>query len=136
MVGLVAGAGVFAGLNTMYGAVVGRVKELATLQALGFRRRSIALSLIQEALLLAAAGSLIAAVLAVRVGQRSRRAFHDGGVPPAGRQRVGPGRMRHGPADGAARGHSAGGEGHANLSRPRVEISLKSVSTSMKGCTL
>ena len=31
--------GVFAGLNTMYGAVVGRVRELSTLQALGFRRR-------------------------------------------------------------------------------------------------
>jgi ABC-type lipoprotein release transport system permease subunit len=65
VVGLVAGAGVFAGLNTMYGAVVGRVKEIATLQALGFRRRSIALSLVQEALLLAAAGSLIAAILAI-----------------------------------------------------------------------
>ncbi|MHB8861917.1 MAG: ABC transporter permease [Pirellulaceae bacterium] len=62
---LVAGAGVFAGLNTMYGAVVGRVKELSTLQAIGFRRRSIALSLIQEASLLAAAGSLLAALLAV-----------------------------------------------------------------------
>jgi putative ABC transport system permease protein len=62
---LVAGAGVFAGLNTMYGAVVGRVKELATLQAIGFRRRSIALSLIQEATLLATAGSLLASLLAV-----------------------------------------------------------------------
>jgi len=62
---LVAGAGIFAGLNTMYGAVVGRVKELSTLQALGFRRRSIALSLIQEATLLAATGSLIAALLAL-----------------------------------------------------------------------
>jgi ABC-type antimicrobial peptide transport system permease subunit len=62
---LVAAAGAFAALNTMYGAVVGRVRELATLQALGFARRAIALSLIQEALLLAAAGSLLAAVVAV-----------------------------------------------------------------------
>jgi ABC-type lipoprotein release transport system permease subunit len=52
---LVAGAGCFAGLNAMYGAVVGRVRELATLQALGFGRRAIALSLIQEGTLLAAA---------------------------------------------------------------------------------
>jgi putative ABC transport system permease protein len=62
---LVAGAGVFAGLNTMYGAVAGRVRELATLQTLGFPRRSIALSLVQEGALLAAAGSLAAAVIAV-----------------------------------------------------------------------
>src|SRR5439155_12631109 len=62
---LVAGAGVFAGLNTMYGAVAGRVRELATLQTLGFPRRAIALSLVQEGALLAAAGSLAAAVVAL-----------------------------------------------------------------------
>lgn len=62
---MVAGAGVFAGLNTMYGAVVGRVRELATLQTLGFVRRAIALSLMQEAIILAATGSLIAAVVAL-----------------------------------------------------------------------
>ncbi len=62
---LVAGAGVFAGLNTMYGAVVGRVRELAALQAIGFRRLAVALSLVQEAVLLAAAASLLAALLAV-----------------------------------------------------------------------
>ena len=62
---LVGGAGVFAGLNTMYGAVVGRVRELAALQTLGFVRRAIALSLVQEGVLLAAAGSLVAAVLAL-----------------------------------------------------------------------
>ncbi|MBI3412003.1 MAG: ABC transporter permease, partial [Planctomycetes bacterium] len=62
---MVAGAGVFAGLNTMYGAVVGRVRELATLQTIGFIRPAIALSLIQEGALLAAAGSLIAASIAL-----------------------------------------------------------------------
>jgi ABC-type lipoprotein release transport system permease subunit len=62
---LVAGAGVFAGLNTMYGAVVSRVRELATLQTLGFVRRALALSLVQEGTLLAAAGSLIAAAVAL-----------------------------------------------------------------------
>src|SRR5262249_14939478 len=64
---LVAGAGVFAGLNTMYGAVVGRVRELATLQTLGFTRRAVALALVQEAVLLAAAASLLAAAVAVLV---------------------------------------------------------------------
>lgn len=60
---LVAGSGVFAGLNTMYGAVVGRIRELATLQAIGYRRRAILLTLIQEATLLACCGALIACLL-------------------------------------------------------------------------
>lgn len=61
---LVATAGLFAGLNMMYGAVAGRVREIATLQAIGYRRRAILLSLIQEGVLLAAAASLIACLLA------------------------------------------------------------------------
>ena len=65
VMGLVAGAGVFVGMNTMYGAVVGRVRELAMLQTLGFVRRAIVLSLVQEATLLAAAGSLAASVIAL-----------------------------------------------------------------------
>lgn len=60
---LVAGSGVFAGLNTMYGAVVGRIRELATLQAIGYRRRAILLTLIQEATLLACGGALAACLL-------------------------------------------------------------------------
>ncbi|MBP86629.1 MAG: ABC transporter substrate-binding protein [Planctomycetaceae bacterium] len=62
---LVSGAGVFAGLNTMYGSVVGRIPELATLQTIGFVRRAIIVSLLQEGLLLAAGASLLAAVLAL-----------------------------------------------------------------------
>ncbi len=62
---LVSGAGVFAGLNTMYGAVVGRIRELATLQTIGFSRRAVVVSLIQEGLLLAAAASLLAALIAL-----------------------------------------------------------------------
>ncbi|MBL8827018.1 MAG: ABC transporter permease [Planctomycetaceae bacterium] len=65
IVGLVAAAGVFTGLNTMYGAVVGRVRELSTLQAVGFRRRAILVSLIQEALLLSLTASLLAAIVAL-----------------------------------------------------------------------
>lgn len=65
VVGMVLGAGVFAGLNTMFGAVAGRVRELAMLQAVGFARRAIALSLVQEAALLAAFSSLVASALAL-----------------------------------------------------------------------
>lgn len=62
---LVAGAGVFAGLNMMYGAVAGRIREIATLQAIGYRRRAILVSLIQEGALLAASGSLLAGFVAL-----------------------------------------------------------------------
>ena len=62
---LVSGAGVFAGLNTMYGSVVGRIPELCTLQVLGFVRRSIVVSLIQEGVLIASAASLLAALIAL-----------------------------------------------------------------------
>jgi ABC-type lipoprotein release transport system permease subunit len=62
---LVGAAGVFAGLNTMYGAVVGRVRELSTLQTIGFVRRAIVASLIQEGVLLAAAATVTAAIVAL-----------------------------------------------------------------------
>lgn len=65
VVALVSGAGIFAGLNMMYGAVAGRNRELATLQAIGYRRRAILVSLVQEGALLAAAGSLLAGVIAL-----------------------------------------------------------------------
>lgn len=62
---LVSGAGVFAGLNTMYGSVVGRISELSTLQTIGFVRRAVVVSLIQEGVLMAAAASLSAAFIAL-----------------------------------------------------------------------
>jgi len=65
VVSLVSGAGVFAGLNTMYGSAVGRIPEFSMLQTIGFVRRSIVISLVQEGLLLAAAASLLAAALAL-----------------------------------------------------------------------
>src|SRR5262245_21249563 len=65
MVVLIASAGVFVGMNTMYGATVGRVREMSTLQAIGYARQAIAVSLVQEGTLLAAAGALFAALVAV-----------------------------------------------------------------------
>ena len=61
VVAMVSGAGLFAGWNAMYAAVVGRVRELATLQTLGFLRRAIALSLVEEAAVLGAAAAILAA---------------------------------------------------------------------------
>jgi ABC-type lipoprotein release transport system permease subunit len=65
VVWLVSAAGVFTGLNMMYGAVAGRIREIATLQTIGYRRRAILLSLIQEGVLLAATGSLVAGTIAL-----------------------------------------------------------------------
>lgn len=64
VVSLIAGAGVFVGLNTMYGSVVGRIRELATLQTIGFSRRAAILSVVQEGTILAMTGALIASVMA------------------------------------------------------------------------
>jgi ABC-type antimicrobial peptide transport system permease subunit len=49
----------------MYGSVVGRIRELASLQAIGFVRRALLVSLIQEGVILAAAASLLATVAAL-----------------------------------------------------------------------
>ena len=62
---LVSAAGVFAGLNTMYGSALGRIAEFSMLQTVGFVRRALVVSLIQEGVLLAAAASLLASGIAL-----------------------------------------------------------------------
>jgi putative ABC transport system permease protein len=63
--GLIGLGGLFGGLNTMYAAFASRVRELGTLQALGYRRAAIVVSLAQESSLATAAGSLIACAIAM-----------------------------------------------------------------------
>lgn len=63
--GLIALGGLFGGLNTMYAAFASRIRELGTLQSLGFRRAAIVLSMIQESTLATAAGGLIACSVGV-----------------------------------------------------------------------
>lgn len=65
LVVLVASAGACSAMNTMYAAVAGRVREFAALQAIGFRRRAISISLVQESVLLAAFSTLAATGLAL-----------------------------------------------------------------------
>jgi len=60
---LIALGGLFGGLNTMYAAFAARVRELGALQTLGFRRRALVASFLQESLLATAAGGILAAVL-------------------------------------------------------------------------
>jgi len=63
--GLIAIGGLFGGLNTMYAAFASRIRELGTLQALGYRRAAIVWSMIQEATLATAAGGLLACAVGV-----------------------------------------------------------------------
>lgn len=62
---LIALGGLFGGLNTLYAAFASRVRELATLQTLGYSRRAILLSLIQESQVLTCTGALIASLAAL-----------------------------------------------------------------------
>lgn len=57
---LVSFGGLLGGVIVMDAAFASRVRELGTLQSLGFRRRDIAWSLLQESLLAAFAGGLVA----------------------------------------------------------------------------
>ncbi len=57
--------GLFGGLNTMYAAFASRIRELGTLQSLGFRRAAIVVSLVQESVLATAVGALAACALGV-----------------------------------------------------------------------
>lgn len=64
---LIAAAAVFGGFNTLYAAFASRVREIATLQAIGFRRVAIVVSFIQESLMTSLLGSLVGAIAAVAV---------------------------------------------------------------------
>jgi putative ABC transport system permease protein len=55
----------FAALNTMYGAIKARAKELATMRALGFGRGALVAALVVESMLLALAGGIVGTALVV-----------------------------------------------------------------------
>jgi putative ABC transport system permease protein len=59
-VAVVTGIGaVFGAMNTMYAIVAARTREIGTLRALGFRRRSILISFVMESMTLALVGGII-----------------------------------------------------------------------------
>lgn len=63
--GLIAAGAIFGGFNMLYAAFASRIRELATLQAVGFTRTAIFVSLVQESLLATLSGTLVAAYAAV-----------------------------------------------------------------------
>jgi putative ABC transport system permease protein len=63
--GLIAVGALLGGFNTLHAAFASRVRELATLQAIGFRRSALLVSLVQESTLACLVGTLMAAGLAI-----------------------------------------------------------------------
>jgi putative ABC transport system permease protein len=64
-VSIIMGLGaVFGALNTMYAIVAARTREIGTLRAIGFSRRSILFSFVVESVILALAGGLLGCLLA------------------------------------------------------------------------
>ncbi len=65
VIGVIMGIGaVFGALNSMYAAVAGRAREIATMRALGFRALPVVTAVMLETMLLALAGGLLGAAVA------------------------------------------------------------------------
>lgn len=63
--GLIAAGAIFGGFNMLYAAFASRIRELSTLQAIGYTRTAVFISLVQESLLSTLSGTMVAAFLAV-----------------------------------------------------------------------
>ena len=61
---LVGAGAIFGGLNTLYAAFAARIREMGTLQSIGYTRTALFISFIQESLLATLSGTLLAFVLA------------------------------------------------------------------------
>ena len=64
---LIAVGGILGGLNTNYATFASRVRELGTLQTLGYGRTAICWSLLQESLLASSIGAMVACILGLSV---------------------------------------------------------------------
>ena len=68
LIGLIILTGsILAGMNTMYAAVSGRIREIGTLKALGYTRLSLLISFVCESLFLALTGGILGALLSFSV---------------------------------------------------------------------
>ena len=60
---------IFGGMNTMYSAVAGRMREIGILRALGYRSVAVMLSFLAESVLVGLTGGALGIVLALAIGQ-------------------------------------------------------------------
>ncbi len=66
---IIALGAVFGGMNTMYSAVAGRVREIGILRAVGYRAPAVLLSFLTESLALGLAGGVLGVGLALVIGR-------------------------------------------------------------------
>ena len=64
---LIVGGGVIAGMNTMYTAIMGRVREIGTLQVIGFSKRSVLVGLLTESVVISLAGGVLGCLVGFAV---------------------------------------------------------------------
>ena len=64
---LIGAGGLLGGLNTMYAAFASRIREVGALQSLGYSRRAIVISFLQESLLATATGAVIGSLICLIV---------------------------------------------------------------------
>lgn len=67
---------VFGAMNTMYQAVSGRTRELATLRALGFSRAAVLAAILVEALLICALGGVLGCLISLPLAGWEMRTVH------------------------------------------------------------
>ncbi len=81
--GIMAVGAIFSALNTMYSAVSARLREIATLRAIGFGATAMVMSVLAEALVLALIGGVIGALIAWLFFNGNRSARRAAAVRPA-----------------------------------------------------
>ena len=124
---LVAAGAVFGGLNTLYAAFASRIREMATLQAIGFGRGALLLSLVQESTLACLLGALLASFVAVCADRRAHRPVLDRHLHPRGHARGRAGRHAHRARARRARRAAAGLPlpAPAAAGRPAIVLNLQ-----------
>jgi putative ABC transport system permease protein len=79
---LIAAGALFGGLNTIYAAFASRIREIGTLQAIGFSPLAVLWSFLQESTLAAMSGAAVAGFLASTLSGRFTLYFSTGAFTP------------------------------------------------------
>ena len=119
---LVAAGALFGGLNTLYAAFASRIREMASLQCIGYTRRALLLSLIQESLLATLSGFSPCLYDGPRASRRDRypilaEHFHRGAHPFNYSDRTG---------DRYRLGHSGHAPSALRCLQPALPVALRS----------
>lgn len=120
--GLIAAGALFGGINTLYAAFATRVREMGTLQAIGFGRATLLWSLIQESTLACLTGALLASAAAILLLDGRTVPFSIGAFTVE----IGPSAALAGIATGLALGFSGALPPAIRCLRPSLPAALRS----------